>query len=72
MTTKRQGGILEQWWVWRTVGDNLIIVGTIYGDPEWPSGRHIRTSTVERVEGGKVYTRNTVYRLGARTKENVE
>lgn len=66
----RQGGILESWWKYTSTSGTYTIVGKIFGDSNWTSGRTIRTSTVDRIEMGKIYTRNTVYRLGAERKEN--
>jgi hypothetical protein len=66
--SKRQGGILESWTKVNTVGDHYIIFGKVFGDPNWKSGNLLRTSTVEGMKGGKLYTRNTVYRLGNKSK----
>ncbi len=57
-------GVIENWWT-EPGGNGFTapeIAGiVICGDFE---GRPIRTSTVARVEGTVVYTRNSVYQLG--------
>jgi hypothetical protein len=67
---KREGGILESWMIVPLVSDDSVVIGRVFGDPVWPSGVAIRTSIVQKIEGNKLYTLNTVYRLGNNFKAN--
>lgn len=44
--------------------------GDIYGDVkgQFPDGTNVLTSNVRLVEGGIVYTKNSIYHLGAEAK----
>lgn len=67
---KRNGGILENWWVSDIATPDgkqgQIVFGNIFADNNWPSGVDLRTSLVVKLdeESGTVETLNTVYRLG--------
>lgn len=65
--TKSNGGELRDWFK-EEFGDNFIIWGCLYNDPNkrWRDGTQIHTSIVQKmdVKAGVVETMNTLYTLG--------
>lgn len=73
--SKRIGGTIENWRIIDYFGNSSdVIVGTVYGDDNWPDGFYLRTSLIVNISEDKteVETLNTVYKLGKPYQEATE
>lgn len=57
-------------WTKVSYGDKAVIAGDIYGDTRgrFLDGTFVTTSSVDRIEDGVAFTRNSVYRLVGESK----
>lgn len=67
-------GRLENWYVSQVTEKELVVNGNIYNDirNRWEDGTHIHTSGVKNSwfeEGDLIDTRNSIYLLGKKYKE---
>lgn len=71
-TYKAHKGRIEGWVVGPWFGQRQnVVIGMLYGHPDFKDGKHIRTSPVVKidVEKGEVETRNSRYTLGKPARE---
>lgn len=50
----------------------MLIHGEVYGNPRFIDGEPVTTSSVQKIEGNRVFTRNSVYELGTPAPAYVE
>ncbi len=57
---------LDDWALWRTAVGDLTLSGFVRGHPRLVDGTPVRTSPVQRLQGGVAVTVNSTYLLLAR------
>ena len=64
MTSKRQGGTLDSWFVFQYPTGEKVVIGVVSGDQYWWDQEVLRTSEIVELFDNCVETRNTIYQLG--------